>query len=683
MVVCVKSTTMALALSAEQRDCVSSDNRGKYCVIKACCGAGKTRVLVGAALEDRRKRVLILSFNRALAEETRAKLKSYRNVDVMTIHKCASLVYGRTVPDNRTLMTLIGKAHMKKEYGGYDLIEFDEGQDVFGVQIQFAALLVAHQQVPPALLIVGDNAQTLYRFLHGDESQSLLQEHSALTATSGPVRWTEKTLFKTQRLTPEITTFVNRYFRHPTDPPLVSAKPPSGVLPEVLIGSDRELLSLVEDLTKRHKPGDVMILCNTLRAKYFAPVETHLVRRGVPVYNVLYDQGGTCDDEAIERIRRKRGAVGGNTSEGKVILSTYHRSKGLERPVVLVVGLTGSFWCMEKTVHNDEPCTSAPAHVAVTRAMDRLVLFMHSYQGMYPTIPSLDDVREVAKVRMYQTPANFDKVVEKDAERKERADKQVQRDKERGTPSNIIFQNFAKWTPEAAMTTFASSVRKINAPGGWWGGTNWDGDGPPESEDAEIELLSSLDDDVLTNAINIYLTEFDCPVMERIKEAAESGRRSSFRYYDSKWTPKLGTIRLPWTGVKTSAKALELAIVHDGLHAVQVGGIGERMHTWENDPKWRQDMEKGFAVICRRLRSELASTDVQCNVTGVNDKDNFQGEIDITSDGNAVAFTTSDENNLTESALRRIMWGTDLLGGAVKLYFLKTYTSGLFIADNQ
>lgn len=674
---------MALALSTEQRECTFLETRGKYCVIRACCGAGKTRVLVGAALENPRRRVLILSFNRALAKETSAKLEGHRHVHVMTIHKCASLVYGCTVPDNRTLEALVGKTPMKEEYSGYDLIEFDEGQDVFGVHIQFAALLIAHQRVPPSILIVGDNAQTLYEFLHGDVSKSLLHcERSLLTGT---VHWNHRTLNQTQRLTPEMVAFINRYFRHPNDPPLVSAKASSGVLPEVVIGTDRELLSLVEDLIKRHAPGELMILCNSLRVRYFSPVETHLVRRGIPVYNVLYDQGGSgADDEQIERIRRqRRGSDSSAKSEGKVILSTYHRSKGLERPIVVVVGLSASYWCMDKKMHQEKPCTSSPAHVAVTRAMDRLVMFVHSYQGLYPTIPSVDDMRDIAKVRMHRVPADFGMVHAKSLARDEAKANKAQRDKEQGVPTKVVFQTFATWMPESEMTAFANKVRRIRAPDGWWGGGNWDDDGPPESDDAEIEFLSSFDDEVINNAIYIYLTGFECPIMKRIVAGVKDGQKSSFRYHDLRWSPKLNTICLPWTGVKSSAKALELAIINEGLHAVEVGGIGERMRTWEDDPKWRKVMEKGFAAICRRIKIELKGTRVECNVVGINDNDNIEGVVEIVSDGNAVSFTTSDEHNLTEDALRRIMWNTKLHGGAVRVYFLKTYTSAVFVASSH
>jgi hypothetical protein len=669
---------MALVLSSEQRKCVSSAARGKHCVIKACCGAGKTRVLIGAALEYPRSRVLILSFNRALAEETKSKLVRHRNVDVFTIHKCASLVYGRTVPDNRTLSALIdSNAPMHEDYSNWDLIEFDEGQDVFGVQIVFASLLVAHQKIPPALLVVGDNAQTLYEFLHSDGSQSLLRNYAALTYPGA--RWTEMSLLNTQRLTPEIATFVNKYFRHPDDPPLVSAKEPSGRLPEVVIGSDRELLSLVEDLTKRHPPGDLMILCNSLRSRTFAPVETFLVRRGVPVHSVLYTQGQ--DDGELERISARRGVNNNNTPKGKVVLSTFHRAKGLERPIVLVVGLTASYWCMEQSMHNGAPCASAPAHVSVTRGMQHLILFMHSYQGLYPTIPSVKDMSAVAKVRSHRHPESFDEVVRKDAERKERKRLTEERNKTNGVVSTLLFSEFGKWVPEAQMAAFAKSVRKIKTPEGWWGGSNWDDDGPPESEDSEIELLSSLEDDIITNAVNIYLTGFDCPAMEEIHEAVTCGRRAMFRYHHPLWTPRLNAIALPWAGAKTSAKALELAIVHDGMHATRVGGIGERMRVWEEDSKRRCDMEKGFATLVKRIKMDLSGTDVDFNVLG--ETESVKGVVDIVSDGHAVAFTTSDEANLTESALRRVWWGTKLLGGSVKLYFLKSYTSAFYFADGS
>ena len=274
-----------MQLSSEQKKCL--DERGERCVVKACCGAGKTRVLVGAAMQDPTTTALIVSFNRSLAEETAFKVKAHPHIVVSTIHGLASSVYGTSVPDNRTLCELIEtNAPMNTPDGpplnSIGLLCIDEIQDVFAVHIRFLAAFVRWQLRAPQLLLVGDSAQELYRFMHGDEP-SLFERYKLLDDR----KWNTMELTKTQRLTPEMTALINRCFRGPDDPPLVSAKPPSGRLPELVVGVDRELLRTVDRLLEEFGPANLMVVSYTLKAAWAAVVEGHLIDKKVAVHNTM------------------------------------------------------------------------------------------------------------------------------------------------------------------------------------------------------------------------------------------------------------------------------------------------------------------------------------------------------------------------------------------------------------
>lgn len=650
---------MALVMSPEQRECANRATRGKHCRVSACCGAGKTRVLLGAAFEDPTQKVLILSFNKALATETASKVNGMDHIDVYNIHKFASLIYGFTVPDNRTLQHAVKRnVPMKDKYLMYDLIAVDEIQDVFQAMVLFLSVLVMQQKKEVSVLLVGDDAQTLYSFMHNGE-QSLYHKYTAINSSW---HWNKKTLSKTQRLTPEIVRFVNRFFREPQHEPLVSAKPEgTGPLPHVVIGYNMELLSLIRQQLTQHPPGDIMILCYTLKKSWVSIVETFLVNRNIPTYNTMYP--------AVDEDR---------AATGKVILSTYHRSKGLERPVVIVVGLSMQHWLMnDRPGGLDAPQCDATAHVAVTRAMNKLILFVHAFHGLYPTIRTLDNLTGYATVQRISTPKTFERKVQENDNWLARL-----QEEEDNPPKvkELMYSRFKEWVPDAEMHAFAERVVRVDTQG-WWGGDadDWDVD---DDNDLEEELMAIMDDQVLDIALTIYLTQFDCVPLRDVRAAVEEGQRHTMRYDGHAfWGPMIKSTSLPWRGPKTPTKALELALMYNGMHAVAVGGIGSRMQEWsERNGHQRGRVCRGFRTLCVRLMSDLKQSEVIANAQVTNDTDGVSGTIDLLSDGLPVVFTTSSNaEHLSEAALRHLWWNATLMPGArSKVYFLQNYTHNKF-----
>lgn len=645
-----------LALSDEQRACVDPFVRGKNCVVAACCGAGKTRVLIGAALaEPEDSRSLILSFNRALADETRIKVEEHaERIEVQNIHRMATEVYGTTVPDNRTLQAMLDDPDAEMDPDGthsdYTLIAIDEIQDVFGIHIQFIVRLLQHQRVFPSLLLVGDDAQTLYEFMHQGQ-RSLFVNYRSLTPPGA--RWRKMALTKTQRLTPEITEFVNRFFREPHHPPLVSAKPwGTAPRPRVVFGREHDLIRTLSGMLERHGPGNVMVTCYTLKSPFVAVVEAYLVQLGVPTHNTMYSR----DEDP----------------SGKVLLATYHRAKGLERHAVLCIGLTAHYWCLnDRPVGPDgAPVVTPPGHVAVTRAMHELVMFSHGFHGMYPTIPDFDTLRQYADIEDLEYVKPLSKVIEGSDKWKAKCNSN---DKE------MVFDRFAQWLPDNTMAKITAGISFDSELDGWWGG---DGGGDffnePDADVNEIELIQDFGDDVIATALNIWLSEFQCREVETLHNAVRKGHGARNKYEHAYWASQKRRVWYPWNSAKTSNAAFLAALMHQGTHAVQVGGVGTEMSRFsELDQRDRAGYFRGFQELCTRVRSELRGAVYN---TMIELDDDRVGVVDIVHDDCAVAFTTSDENHLTEEVIRKIWWNA-IFHGNTRVYYLNSYISREYAVD--
>lgn len=615
-------------------------------MIKACCGAGKTRVLIGAALEDKSRKAMILSFNRALAEETSEKVKDYDHIEVYNIHSLASVLYGKPVPDNRTLQSLLSDDF--KETPDIGLLCVDEIQDVFTVQIEFIALLVkaieCKMKVAPDLLLVGDSAQMLYEFMYGNQP-SLFSTYRALS----DLRWKKMQLTQTQRLTPEIVTLVNRFFRHPDDDAIVSAKAPTGVLPRVVIGNDSHLIELVDELLLTTAPGDLMINCYTLKSTFIAIVEAHLVSKGVPVHNTMYPQ--PVIEKDVE-------------AQGKVILTTYHRAKGLERKTVLVVGLTASYWLMNDrpTDADGLPVTTAPGHVAVTRAMERLYMFCHAYQGLYPTVPSVSELRKCATVTVHQNPAKLTTLIDRDDERRSKP-----------KASGMLFEYFAQWSKDGTMDRFAADVVKGET--AWWGGSEGKDDwGFAKTDENEQKLIELFDAETIGMAVAILCSNFEAQVIDSLSSSIKQGAR--FRKYHDFWNWQIKRVKYPWDSDKSGLMALSCAIMGTSQHAIRVGGISTKMQEWASLPnKARLAAAAGLTSICRKIVSDVGGPshiDTVCTA---------KGTVDVMANGRPIMFTTCTPDHLAEGALRRIAWGL-MFNDDMDLYFLDNYTKITYTAKN-
>lgn len=372
--------TLPLASQEQQR--IQDDVlEGFNVVANAVVGAGKstTCFLTAETIHawytaqghPERGKSLLLCFNASLQADTEIRIRKMgmsEYVHCFTVHGIMSKMFGEVVPCVGKMQTLIKNYQHKPEARDavakcdYDLCFIDEAQDLDEDMINFLRIL-KNQNVYPEMqfVVVGDLRQEIYMF-NRTKSIDMLQNPGKWLGTGPDVQWRSRNLKQSFRLTPNMCSFINAHFPAPrlADGSRASIEPGNFTSPnnrvKFVVGNSSagHLLTLVLRLLEKYKSDGLMILvpsvnspvCQDLRLKLAA---TH----DWPVFCTAQSTAGGKFEDLVK---------------GKVIISSFHQSKGLERPCVLVFNIGGAY----EDLWSREP---NPLHVALTRAREQLVIY--------------------------------------------------------------------------------------------------------------------------------------------------------------------------------------------------------------------------------------------------------------------------------------------------------------------
>lgn len=350
-------------------------------VVYGVAGSGKTVLLVARAkllAEDPGKRILLLCYNRLLAQYLRTALSGCPGVKVMTFHAwggCSGIHFRDGEDDisfgKRLLERLQGEPELR---GRFDAVLIDEAQDWPCSWFQCAKLALKEPDTGD-LLIVGDGSQSLYRkrdFTWAD----------AGVHASGRVINRRFDLDRNYRNTAEILrvarVFSMRLTSSMQDMPALSVEPESAIRagPEPCLvkldDAESEVhyaAGLIETWLRggleiggrreRIKPADIAVLYRRRRAD--ASVKTLCDRLNGFSRAVLLTRGVPADalhDEAVKII-------------------SIHSARGLQFRVVVLL------WAdqLQGGSGNDE-IERGLLYIALTRAEDMLVI-LHSGSSPY------------------------------------------------------------------------------------------------------------------------------------------------------------------------------------------------------------------------------------------------------------------------------------------------------------
>jgi hypothetical protein len=306
-----------MELSAEQAAIVNSN--AESIVVSAVAGSGKTTLLLSICQRSKNKNILFIVYNSQLRHETIGKLEKMKidhRVNCHTYHSLMGEVCGHTVCCDDVMFENLLLNKMEIEEDQYDSIIVDEFQDICDNYYRFVRALLSKNN-EARFICVGDPNQMIYNWGRSPSNVQYMTDTEKYFPDRKFQRFTMSTSY---RSTSNICRFVN--FVCPTS--------------EMIPGNDRATNHRVQIILAKQKSHKVRHFINKFIAK-----------EGAERVMILYDtRYNWCVRKLINtsvhkfHIRRPKEKFRPRNTQDKVIVNSFCQAKGLERPCVIVFGLS-------------------------------------------------------------------------------------------------------------------------------------------------------------------------------------------------------------------------------------------------------------------------------------------------------------------------------------------------------
>ena len=362
-------------LSEEQLKVVEALKDKSSVKVSGVAGCGKTTNILGICTELYDKSILVLTYNARLKHETREKVEKLglTNTEVHSYHAmCVRYYTHEGAKDNGILRCVQSNMKPKRQFN-YDIIILDECQDMTKCYYDFVCKITKDNLTPNIqYCLFGDEQQNIFEFKGADE-RFLTYGHKIFTQNTN--QWQELTLSTSFRVTNEIASFINKYL---IGYERITACKKGDKVRYMYINHFRQKYDVYKEimyyLQKGFKYDDIFILAPSIKKKTglnpIVSLENLLVSNGHPCFAPVSDEA-KIDEDVIK---------------GKIVFSTFHQVKGLERPVVIVFNFDFSYF---KYYAREAVCDKCPniIYVATTRALKNLTVIHDSNnQPILPTI---------------------------------------------------------------------------------------------------------------------------------------------------------------------------------------------------------------------------------------------------------------------------------------------------------
>lgn len=351
--------------SKEQKSIISHSQENYNIIVDAVAGSGKTTTILYIGENNPDKNILVLTYNRRLKEETREKASAMKNVEVHSYHAFAVRYFNKLCYDDQGIIKFLKSKQDKSPLLNlnFNMIILDEVQDLTSEYLQLVALGLKYNNIPDAQICAfGDVRQNIYKFKKAD-SRYLTMLPKLLISKN---KWITLPLHISFRITKQMADFTNFICQDKRTMSSIKSGPSVDYYIDNIY---RKPISILKNLLKQYKPGDIFILNGSVKKSDkktpIKQLQKSLSAAKYPVYIPTNDNTELNIEELNDRI----------------IFSSFHQSKGLERPVVVVMGFDHKY--LEIFCRNqDHTVCPNTIYVALTRAKEKLVLF-HSQENHY------------------------------------------------------------------------------------------------------------------------------------------------------------------------------------------------------------------------------------------------------------------------------------------------------------
>ncbi len=365
----------ALHPPSEEQQRIVDAMESNNVIVDSVAGSGKTTTILHVA----RKypcRILVLTYNARLRHETMDRANALELP--MTVHTYHSFAYhhiGSECKDDSGIIKFLNGDHgvvdaaSMIDWPEYDIIIIDEAQDMTDIYHKLACKIIARSP-QPRLMIIGDQYQSIYGFAGADPRFITMADQ--LYDSKWP--WVRLDLSISYRITRPMAALVNDVLGTER---LQAVK--DGDLPSYTIYNSFKVMPIINEVRRLLSTGlsnsDIFILSPTVRpkparrnAKGWAcdnPIRTLANALSRPAEGLLV-YIPTSDADRLDP----------EIMQNKIVFSSFHQSKGLERRHVILIGFDETY---AKYYNKDDPgdnerCSNA-MYVALTRATTSLSIY--------------------------------------------------------------------------------------------------------------------------------------------------------------------------------------------------------------------------------------------------------------------------------------------------------------------
>lgn len=353
--------------SNEQQCIIDTLKHGKNVIVDACAGSGKSTTVLSCAKQMSDLNFVQITFNKLLQEEVKDSIEKFdlKNIQVFTFHGLAVKYYNSDCHNDMGIRKLMREeCPSRVPIPPLDVMVLDECQDMTKLYYDLIHKFLLDMGQNVFILILGDEKQALYQF-KGADTRFL---------TMADVCWkyfpnlysnefVQHKLQMSYRVTDPIRKFVNQsmlgyermkscrdglsvvYFKHPLYQ-----------IAKIICGRIKTLI-----LRDKARYDEIFILSRSLKYSNLIVriLENWLVEQGIPCFIPSGDNKDEMDTRVIQN---------------KLVFSTFHASKGRQRPYVFVLGFDDSHFAYFANDKDPKICPNE-LYVACTRASKMLFVF--------------------------------------------------------------------------------------------------------------------------------------------------------------------------------------------------------------------------------------------------------------------------------------------------------------------
>lgn len=363
-------------ISPEQKEIIQKMNN-KNLIIDSVAGSGKTTTNIYIAKHYSNYNILLLTYNAKLKIETKTRIQKLgiTNLECHSYHSfCVKYYYDKCFTDSE-IKKIISTNMKSKKVFTYDIIILDEAQDITNLYYELICKINLDNKLYAKICLLGDKYQSIYDFNNADERYLTYAEQFFVF---NDLTWDKCNLTTSFRITNTMSEFINNcmlkynrinaFKQSKYKPRYVTCK----VFPNKY--STYYPFQEIEHYIKMgYKPNEIFVLAPSIKSQNCpARMLENYIKTKLPnisIYVPTSDEAKIDDDVIAD----------------KLIFSTYHQAKGLERKVVIVFGFDNSYFKYYKSDKDRNVCPNE-LYVACTRALEQLTLIHSDDNDFLPFI---------------------------------------------------------------------------------------------------------------------------------------------------------------------------------------------------------------------------------------------------------------------------------------------------------